>query len=154
MYLNKRMSAKFEKRATRDLLRKQAMSGQGVYLFQNNSPKAELCLPKPANNGLTRVGPNGTFEGDSYFFSLVRTNQLKLIKEIETVKLPEEEILMSEEKLILDQPERVTSEGTVESVISNPPKTRKKNESRINKTQDHDVLLNEDPMSGVEILNG
>ena len=60
---------------------------------------------------------------------------------------------MLEQKLILDQPDRVTQEGTVESVVPQPKQKKTKNESRTSKTPEPEVLLTEDPMSGVEILN-
>ena len=61
---------------------------------------------------------------------------------------------MLEQKLILDQPDRVTNEGTVENVVQQQPKKKvKQNESRQPKPAQPDVLLNEDPMAGVEILN-
>lgn len=152
MLMNRRMSEKFEKRATRDMLRQQALAGSGLYLFQNNT-NADLYLPKPGNNGSSLLLKGRTFEGDSYFFSLVRTNQLKLIKELE-ITPPQEEPVMTEQKLILDQPDRVTNEGAVEHVLSNPQPIKKKtkNESRSNPKAEPDVLLTEDPMSGVEIM--
>lgn len=152
MYVNRRLSLKFEKQAAREQLRQRALAGEGKYLFQNK-PGAELFLPKPANDGRTRIPANGTFEGDSYFFGLVRTNQIKLIKELEITPPPVEETPMLEQKLILDQPDRVTQEGTVESVVPQPKQKKTKNESRTSKTPEPEVLLTEDPMSGVEILN-
>lgn len=154
MFMNRRQTEKFEKKQTRDQLRQQAMAGKGCYLFQNNTG-ADFYLPKPHNGGSTFVAKGRTFEGDSYFFCLMKTNQVKLIKELEIIPPKEEEIPMIEQKLILDQPERVTNEGAVEHVLTNPqpakPK-KAKNESRTAPKDQPDVLLTEDPMSGVEIM--
>ena len=60
---------------------------------------------------------------------------------------------MQEQKLIVDQPETVTAEGTVEHVIPTaglkPLAEGHPGEEQKAKT---DVLLNEDPLTGVEII--
>jgi hypothetical protein len=53
---------------------------------------------------------------------------------------------MSEEKLILDQPDTVTDEGKVEHVVSK--KKKKLNETKSTGEQQPDVLLNEGPIEG------
>ena len=63
----------------------------------------------------------------------------------------EREQKMKEEKLLLDQPEKVTVEGTVEQVVKNPVK--KLNETPV-VDPSQEVLLTEDPMDGVQILRG
>jgi hypothetical protein len=60
---------------------------------------------------------------------------------------------MSEEKLICDQPDRVTSAGTVEHVVvkKNKKLNEQERETEGGKPQP-DVLIVENPLSGVEIL--
>jgi hypothetical protein len=129
--------------------------GEGLYLYRNRSKDATLELPKPLPNGQKTVGPLGEFQGDSYYMQLVRTNLATLVREIIS---PAEEKAMNEQKLILDQPERVTARGTVEHVLVEPnndgtpvtPKTKTKKEHSKKK----ETLLNEAPVDGVEILLG
>ena len=62
------------------------------------------------------------------------------------------EVLIKEEnmqKLILDQPERVTNEGTVETFIGNVQLNEIENDP-LNKKKN--VLITEDPMEGIQII--
>lgn len=135
------------------------LAGNGLYIYENNT-SGTLTLPKPTNSGKRVVAPKEQFQGDSYFMSLVKppNNLLKLIKVI-TQDLPETQIQtqtesnMNEQKLILDQPDRVTSEGTVEQVMKQQP-VQKLNDSVEKKEPTKEVLLTEDPMDGVEIILG
>jgi hypothetical protein len=135
------------------------LAGNGLYVYENNT-KGTLKLPKPTASGKIVVGPKEQFQGDSYFMSLVKPpiNMLKLIKVI-SQNLPETQTLvesnMNEQKLILDQPDRVTSEGTVEQVVKQPNE-KKLNDSVEKKsvTQNNEVLLTEDPVDGIEIVLG
>ncbi len=54
------------------------------------------------------------------------------------------------EKLIVDQPDRVTNEGTVEDIVD--PKVTQLNEGEPQEDLDKDILLVEDPMDGIEII--
>jgi hypothetical protein len=63
------------------------------------------------------------------------------------------EILQKEQimdKLILDQPDRITTEGRVETVLVSP--TLPLNETPVDPTKEKEVLINEDPMDGIEIV--
>ena len=63
-----------------------------------------------------------------------------------------EEILIKEEnmqKLILDQPSRVTNEGTVETIVSTDISL---NEIESINKKNKEVLINEDPMDGIQII--
>lgn len=135
---------KYEKKEVRAEMLAQAMHGDGLYLFENKS-NADLTLPRPTKSGIRKVGPRGQFQGDSYYLQLVRTGFLRLIKELQS---PEQEKTIMEEKLILDQPDRITSEGTIEQVVKGKPKQRL-NEGDNDPQQD--VLLNESP-SGFVIV--
>ena len=124
-------------------------AGTGHYIYQNKMD-AHLTLPKPALDGRKVVPPKGRFEGDSYFMQLVRPpNGLLLF--IEEIK--KEDTKMEEKKLILDQPDMVTEKGTVEHVLDNTVPVQKINDSVDNKKKP-DVLLNEGPMDGIEIITG
>jgi len=138
----------------------QNLAGSGLYVYENNT-SGTLTLPKPTNSGKRVVAPKEQFQGDSYFLSLVKppNNLLKLVKTI-TTDLPAEtqpqtlmESNMNEQKLILDQPDRVTSKGTIEQVVKQQP-VQKLNDSVEKKQPSKEVLLTEDPLDGVEIILG
>jgi len=139
---------KYERRAEREQQIKIALHGEGLYEYINNR-KGELNLPKVAANGIKRVAPGKTFEGDSYFMQMVKTNDLRLVREI--ISPEQERINMQEQqKLILDQPDTITNEGKIEHVVTQKP--QKMNEQAPQLKTAPEVLLNEDPMEGVEIL--
>lgn len=148
---------RFERAENRKAKIADALKGEGVYVFANNT-KGDLQLAKPPIKGGVRVGsmtliPRGAqFQGDSYFLSMLRTNELRLI---ETLISPEDQRsnIMQEQKLLLNQPDRVTTKGTVEQVVPcQPPQAL--NEGQPSSRQPQDILINEDPMSGVEIVLG
>lgn len=158
-YKNQKI-AKMNKWDLRELKRKKledSLKGEGRYLFVNNT-RGDLTLNKTPLKGITINGevsrtipPNKTFEGDSYFFCLLKTGDLRLVEVIQTPPITQELIKENmEKKLILDQPERFTNQGQTEHVL---PKIENKplNESQpapkpVNK------LLTEDPLAGVEII--
>ena len=149
--MNKKVS-RLEQRANHNQIVEHRQKGEGLFVFRNRN-KATLTLPKVSADGKKTIGPSGEWEGDSYFMDLVRKNEAILVR---TIKEPSETILqlneqkeydMQEEKLILDQPDTVTSEGTVEQVKATPEMELEENEKNI-----EDVLLTEDPMDGVEII--
>jgi len=126
-----------EKKEARD----KQFIGTGHYIYENKT-QGFLTLPKPAIDGRKVVPPGGTFEGDSYFMQLVKqpNNLLKFLGEKK----------VEDKKLILDQPDTVTVKGTVEHVV-NDDSLQKINDS-VNNKKSQDVLLNEGPMDGVEII--
>lgn len=159
--LNKRQ----RKEDQRQQLKNHLQGDGGVYLYENNT-SGDIFLPKPMLSGATRVPKGGKFQGDSYFKGLVKTGELKLVK---TVLAPppcqytpkpilennkEEPILEEQEmadKLILDQPDTFSEEGKIEHVVV--PKGQQKLNEQGSKDQDKEpILLNEDPMDGVEII--
>ena len=137
-----------DKKAQRDY----AQQGKGLYVFRNIHKEASINLPKPAKdvNGkvITEVLPQGEFIGDDYFMMLVHQHECRLVRIIENPKKDGE--IMQEEKLILDQPSIVKAEGVVEHVVKKP-KEKKLNETPVDEPAS-DVLLNDDPLSGIEIL--
>ncbi len=149
---NKRMN-KYERRNERQQKMAEALKGEGIYLYENNTP-GDLILPKPTKSGIRTISQGRQFQGDSYYLQLVRNNQLKLIKEILS---PEQERIQMAypQKLILDQPDTVTAKGTVEHLLpAEPPKPL--NEQQPSKKANHhssDVLINEDPMAGIVIID-
>jgi len=126
------------------------LHGEGTYIFENASDKADLTLPRPTKSGVRRVGPKGRFQGDSYYFGMVRSNELRLIDTIQTPEA-EREANMQQQKLILDQPDIVKEEGRVEHVLPLKKKTPL-HEGDGAKQPEPEVLISEDPMSGVEII--
>jgi hypothetical protein len=82
---------------------------------------------------------------------MVRSGFLRLIEELQSPE-SEKAAIMSEQKLILDQPDTVTSSGKVEHVVDNAQPVQKINES--DKQPTPDVLINEAPSDdGFMILN-
>lgn len=141
---------KLEKKEVRSQMLENALKGEGLYLYRN-STNADLKLPKPTSSGVRVVGPKKEFQGDNYYMQLVRAGLLTLVKELQSPNINENvEVLkeekMSEEKLILDQPDTVTEEGKVEHVVSK--KKKKLNETKSAEEQQPDVLLNEGPIEG------
>lgn len=123
------------------------MKGTGVILYQNNT-RASLNLPKPAMSGKRWIDAGEKFQGDSYFRSLVGHG----LSEIQIIIDPNQERNLMEEKLILDQPDRVTTEGTVETVMKKV--SQKLNETPVVAKKQTEVLITEDPIDGVEIILG
>jgi hypothetical protein len=147
-------------------------------------PKPGLCAM--TGNKITVVGPvqkdnkgqtipgSGEWDGDDYFMQCVRNRDAILVKTIQAPDAepvepvveavePEPEVVteskeeeMTEEKLILNQPDQVTSEGTVEHVVT-PKQPEPLNEAPCCAPdccgqKPKETLLTEDPMAGVEII--
>jgi len=129
--------------------REAELHGEGTYVFRNNT-SGDLMLTKPANDGRKSIPSKGEWEGDNYFMRYAECGEATLVRIIE---LPEEEIKGKEmnDKLILDQPDQVTVEGKVEQVMTIDAEA----EVSITETGEQtkkDVLINEDPLEGVEII--
>ncbi len=139
---------KFEKREQNSKIRQESLEGAGLYVYENRA-NAELTLPKPTKSGKRILAPKERFQGDNYYMQLVRTGNLRFIEEIQA---PISEVKMTEEKLILDQPETVTTEGKVERVAPNPViPVAPISESGKAKEQ-APVLINESPDDSVVII--
>lgn len=138
-----------------------ALHGTGLYVFENNT-QGDLNLPKPAvavfdaagnkkhNNRM--VPFKGRWHGDSYFMFLVSKspNEARFIETIQEPQKEKEMEIMQNNKLILDQPDTVTTGGKVEhfeqpaiKLNENKPKTD---------VGTSEILINEDPMEGVQII--
>lgn len=150
---------RLERRAEHKVKVANSLAGAGLFIYENNT-NGHLTLPKPTASGQRVVGPKEQFQGDSYFMSLVKppNNLLKFIKTLanedhlpQTTSLVETN--MNQEKLILDQPDRVTSEGTVEQIVTKQ-KPVQLNDGVAERKEKQDVLLTEEPMDGVEIILG
>jgi hypothetical protein len=116
------------------------IKGEGLYLFENNT-KADLYLPRPTQAGRKLVAKGQQFVGDNYFFSMLRTNELKLIKEMQS---PEQQRAA---KLITEQPPTVTPQGTMEYV----QKSSTQFNEEISGSQ-QEFLLTENPVDGIKII--
>lgn len=136
--------------AERKLKAERALAGEGLYEYRNRNKNATLNLPKPTEDGQKTVPPNGTWEGDNYFMSLVRSNEATLVREIISPQQEREE-KMTQEKLLLDQPELVTEQGQVEHVVENE-KQKQLNETKEKTNEEAKKLLVEAPLDGVEIM--
>lgn len=137
---------KYERKEEQKRKIENALHGTGLYEYQNRS-NGILNLPKVAADGKTKnVPPKGKFIGDNYFMSLVNSNELIYVREIQHL-----ERTNMEEKLILDQPDIYKEEGKVEHVVSTKP--QKLNE-QTPAPKSKKKLITEDPMAGIEIING
>jgi hypothetical protein len=168
---------KYEKKEVRRTMIQNAMSGGGVYLYRNSSKCAELTLPRPTHSGVRKVEPNGEFQGDDYYMQMVKTGDLRLVEVLQTAEQEKEVLaqeallqegvvkeetqlasmanpkggIMSEQKLIVEQPNRVTTKGTTEQVVQGTapkkaPTKKPLKEAEEKKAQPADVLLNESPV--------
>tara|TARA_Y100000034_G_C6800987_1_gene359269 strand:+ start:231 stop:689 length:459 start_codon:yes stop_codon:yes gene_type:complete len=141
-----RKFTKHEKKVLQAAHVEEALKGEGLYLFENNT-NADLTLPRPTKSGCRAVGPKpAQFQGDDYYMQLVRQGHLRLIKVLQT---PEQERAVNEgnmeqEKLILDQPDIVTEQGEIEHVINTNTPIQKLDEG--DDQPKPDVLLNEAPV--------
>jgi len=117
-----------------------SLEGTGMFIFENKYD-ATLDLPKPTKSGVKRVGPKQQFQGDSYYLEMVRKGTLKFVKTL----VPEESKIMrvTEEKLILDQPETFNQKGQVEHVVDQNTTQQPLNES--DDDPQPEVLINESP---------
>jgi hypothetical protein len=121
-------------------------AGTGMYLFRNRSSVASLDLPKVSADGKKWIGPGQTWKGDSYFMSMVPREAVL----VESLCENNKEETKVEEKLILDQPEQITSSGKVEHGVSDDlPKVV---ESSPKESKPKERLITEDPLSGVTII--
>jgi hypothetical protein len=125
------------------------LHGDGLYVYRNNT-SGTLFLPKPTQSGIRHVPVNGEWQGDSYYMALVRNHEARLVR---TILSPEQqkEMKMNEQKLILDQPDKITPQGKVEHVISDPMIPLNET-TPVTNEKPKNVLINEDPMAGVDIL--
>jgi hypothetical protein len=117
-------------------------------LFRNRSDVASLELPKPSSDGKKWVGPKETWEGDSYFLSMI-PKEAALVKVILEPQTENKEENM-EKKLILDQPDQVTTAGKVEHKVAQGDLPL--NETTPQDTNEKERLLTEDPLAGVTII--
>ena len=135
-----------------------------LYIFENKN-KYDFCLPRTSVCGKRIIGPKMRFKGDEYYMSLVKSGELKLIEilhpKVETPVVDNVEVLKENasqgekmEKLILDQPDKVTHQGKIERVVQPQPKVIKDHKINSVEQQAEEILLNENPMSGIDIING
>jgi len=119
------------------------------YIFQNHK-RSDFSLPKKSICGKKLIPPGGTFKGEEYFMTFVKTGDIRLINIIHPpVKKINEATGVKMEKLILDQPDTYTQEGKTESVVKET-KTQVLNDN--NSNEQKYILLTENPMEGIEII--
>jgi hypothetical protein len=61
--------------------RKQDLEGTGSFVFENNT-NGDLNLPRPTTEGVRNVKKGGQFIGDSYYFFLLKSGEIRLVKEL------------------------------------------------------------------------
>lgn len=142
---------RFEKIQERKLKLEQSFAGVGSYIYRNIT-KGTLQLPKPNKQGIKEVEAGEVWEGDSYYMTLVKNNFATLVKD-NNIKVVESKGETMEEKLILDQPDTVTTNGKVEHVIKDISDKKSTKVKKQENTENQDsVLLTDDPLSGIQIL--
>lgn len=138
-------------RENRKLKLQKSQSGRGLFLFKNNS-NASLQLPKISSDGKRWIDANQTWEGDSFFLSMIPKEAILL----ETIISPDEqqkkEELVMDEKLLLDQPDQVTEEGKVEHVVAVESKKINENKKTSTKSKKSKKLITEDPVGDLTII--
>ena len=78
-----------EHRKAQQLAKRQHdLSGTGAYLFENNT-KGDFHLPRPTKDGVRVVKFGGQFEGDSYYFGLLKSGEIKLVRNLTEPIAPE-----------------------------------------------------------------
>ena len=146
---------KYERHLEARVRAQAALQGVGLYEYRNRS-KSDFLLPKPANDGRKSICAGGVFQSDSYFLRNV-PSPLSIVRVIDQ-GLPEQtkgevimtEAVISEEKLILDQPDTVTSAGKVEQVVVG--KKSKKAAIKLQESEEGEKLICDAPNGDVEIL--
>lgn len=145
---------RYEKKEIRSTNIARAMSGKGLYIYENSSKHAELTLPRPTNSGVRKVAAGRQFQGDDYYMQLVRSGELRLIQCLDD-GIPKGDV-MNENTLILDQPQTVTPQGVVENVVvtkqsAKKKPTAKKNEATQTPSTPQPVLLIEAPVGAITL---
>jgi hypothetical protein len=120
------------------------MNNIELHIFENHH-NYDLMLPRPAHKNLTIVKPKSKFFAEKDFQEYVKVGMIRYIGPYK-----KEEVLV-ESKLILDQPNIVTTEGTVEHVATG--QTCKKKVLKEGEGEKLDeVLLVESPSAGIKII--
>lgn len=130
----------------------QHVEGDTIYTFENHR-NHDFSLPKKSFDGRNLIPPRGKFKGDAYFLMFLKTGDLRLVSSEPYIKESTKETDM--QKLILDQPDKVTVQGKTESVMVEVPAQQKLNETPQKVSQlPPDVLLVENPLDGIDIIKG
>ena len=120
------------------------MNNIELHIFENHH-NYDLMLPRPAHKNLSIVKAKSKFFADKDFQEYVKVGMIRYIGPHET-----KEVLM-ENKLILDQPNVVTTEGTIEHVsVGQSCKKKVLKEGEGEKLDE--VLLVESPSAGIKII--
>lgn len=130
------------------------IEGDTIYTFENHKPN-DLRLPKRSYDGKLNIPSKGRFQGDGYFLMFVKSGDARLVDSKPYVREVKEENPM--EKLILDQPAKYTTQGQTEQVVVSNATQQKLveiNGKQEIKVEANDVLLVENPMDGIDIIQG
>jgi len=130
----------------------QHVEGDTIYTFENHRTH-DFSLPKKSFDGKSLIPPKGKFKGDAYFLMFLKTGDVRLVSAEPYINESKKENDM--QKLILDQPDRVTSHGKTESVVVDTPTQQVLTETptKVNAPAP-DVLLVENPLDGIDIIKG
>lgn len=130
------------------------IEGDTIYTFENHKAN-DLRLSKKSFDGKLMIPPRGRFQGDAYFLMFVKSGDARLVDSKPYVRENKEENPM--EKLILDQPAKFTTQGQTEQVVvssTHQEKLVEINGKQQIKVEANDVLLVENPLEGIDIIQG
>jgi hypothetical protein len=139
--------------------------GDTLYTFENHRAH-DFKLPRKSYDGKDFIRPKGRFIGDAYFLMLVRSGDLRVIdstpvnQPAPVVKETLNEFVGENvEKLILDQPEKFTAKGHSEATVVTQSNACCKGTQTCTSKNESDatadgVLLTENPLDGIDIVNG
>ena len=140
----------------------QNLDTKTLYIFENNKTW-DYSLPKKSLCGRKLIPPKGRFKGDEYFLQFVKSGDIKLVEAIAPKVNPAPNVnTINEntqqgdkmEKLILDQPDKVTQHGKTESVVVNTNPNQVIKDHNSSNQPEKDVLLVESPMDGIDLVKG
>jgi len=128
------------------------VEGDTIYTFENHR-NHDFSLPRKSFDNKSLIPPRGKFKGDAYFLMFLKTGDIRLVSSEPYINEANKENDMK--KLILDQPDRVTTQGTTESVLVDTPAQQVLTEAPTKvKAVAPDVLLVENPLDGIDIIKG
>jgi len=169
---------KLQENITRAQQGHKQVEGDVIYTFENHK-NHDLALPRKSFDDKTLIPPRGKFKGDAYFLMLMKTGYVRLVSSepyirpevaaaaaAEAAKLAaataNQETLNENvqenktmDKLILDQPEKVTARGhQQEHVVADPNTNLKQIKEQGSAPKGGEVLLTENPLDGIDIITG
>ena len=116
------------------------VKSSGWYVFRNHK-NCELTLPKATSKGVKCIPYNETWEGDVYYFSLVRSRLAQFVREIPIEELNSNNTIISENTVdILEKAEKNAHE-----TLSNLDKFLENEQKKENNIMSEKLILDQAP---------